>query len=81
MTGGKDNNIVVKKLGLKIFNKNNIYLITDQRGEHNGTPLPKTMFYIELILFKQAGAPSGYGPMSKYRVIPCSKTLVGAAED
>ena len=68
------------------FNVNNnnnyeLYLITDQRGEHNGTPLHKTMFYRKLILFRQAGAPSRYGPRSKYRLRPCSRALVGAAED
>ena len=67
-----------------LTNNNNyyeLYLITDQREEHNGTPLHKTMFYSKLILFKQAGAPSRYGPRSKYRLRPCSRALVGAAED
>ena len=64
-----------------IINNYELYLITDQRGEHNGTPLHKTMFYRKLIQFKQAGAPSRYGPRSKYRLRLCSRALVGAAED
>ena len=56
-------------------------MITEQRGEHNGTPLHKTMLYKKWIQFRQAGAPSRYGPRSKCRFRPCSRALVGAAED
>ena len=63
-------------------NNNNyeLYLITDQRGEHNGTPLNKTMFYRELILFKQAGALSRYAPGAKYRLRPCSIIVTYAVD-
>ena len=51
------------------------------KGEHNGTPLHKTTLYKKLIQFGQAGAPLRYGPRSKCRLRPCSRALVGAAED
>ena len=39
------------------------------------------MFYRTINSTYQAGAPSRYGPRSKYRLSPCSRALVGAAED
>ena len=39
------------------INNNNyeLYFWTDQRGEHNGTPLHKTMFYRQWIQFSKLG--------------------------
>ena len=35
------------------------------------------MLYWKCIQFRLAGAPLGYGPRSKYRLKPCSRSIVG----